>query len=495
MEATGAEPARPIGLGVAAVASIGAGLIHAAAIGVHAEHTGLARLFIAAAVFQIGWGALALAHPRRWVGLVGAMGSLGIVGGWLVTRIADISWISGLEAHEAPAFADTVCAALGIVAAGGGLTAWLVGDRRLQVPRLALSALAVGALAIPAVVSVGNHGHGDGGHAHDAASAGDGHGHGDAAGNGVAGVGTNGAAGNGDAGATGDGATGDGATGVAGHAHDGDAATGAADHGHGATGNGGAGTAGNGVATGNGAATGNGTAGAGVATGSDTAGGAGSGAASEGHGYAAAIAPVPYDPTKPIDLGGVQGVTLEQQARAENLVAITLIRLPQFADPAYAESRGFRSIGDGFTGHEHYINWSYVNDEHVLDPDYPESLVYEVDRAAGTKTLVSAMFMLPDGYSLDTAPDIGGALTQWHIHDNLCFAPDADDPTKIRVVGLTLGDPPTCTAGTRSENPNPMIHVWITSHPCGPFAALEGVAAGQVKPGETHLCDEAHGAH
>ena len=39
-----------------------------------------------------------------------------------------------------------------------------------------------------------------------------------------------------------------------------------------------------------------------------------------------------------------------------------------------------------------------------------------------------------------------------------------------------------------------MIHVWIQKHPCGPFAALEGVGAGQVKPGETAACDHAHGA-
>ena len=43
------------------------------------------------------------------------------------------------------------------------------------------------------------------------------------------------------------------------------------------------------------------------------------------HEHTAAVAPVPYDPTQPIDLGGVPGVTPEQQARAENLVAITLI--------------------------------------------------------------------------------------------------------------------------------------------------------------------------
>jgi hypothetical protein len=40
-----------------------------------------------------------------------------------------------------------------------------------------------------------------------------------------------------------------------------------------------------------------------------------------------------------------------------------------------------------------------------------------------------------------------------------------------------------------------MIHVWIVPHECGPFAALEGVGAGQILDGETRWCDTAHGAH
>jgi hypothetical protein len=38
-----------------------------------------------------------------------------------------------------------------------------------------------------------------------------------------------------------------------------------------------------------------------------------------------------------------------------------------------------------------------------------------------------------------------------------------------------------------------MIHVWITSNKCGPFAALEGIGGGTVPEGEEVLCDTAHG--
>ncbi|HEX9259076.1 MAG TPA: hypothetical protein VF855_06015, partial [Acidimicrobiales bacterium] len=200
------------------------------------------------------------------------------------------------------------------------------------------------------------------------------------------------------------------------------------------------------------------------------------------------VPPKPYDPTKPIDLSGVAGVTPEQQAAAENVIAVTLADLPKFSDPAVAERAGFHSIGDGFTGYEHYINWSYIDDDHVLDPDFPESLVYRIE--GGSKKLVSAMFMLPSGTTLDDVPELGGPLTQWHIHDNLCFT---DDPVAPRVAGVTSNNGP-CNPPLVRKTPVPMIHVWIVPHPCGPFAALEGAGAGQIKPGEERLCDTAHGS-
>ena len=133
------------------------------------------------------------------------------------------------------------------------------------------------------------------------------------------------------------------------------------------------------------------------------------------------------------------------------------------------------------------MNWAYINDKHTLDPDHPESLVYST--AGGKRKLVSAMYMLPTGTTLNEVPDVGGKLTQWHIHDNLCFTP-TDPPV---VAGVT-GSGAKCRAPLRNLEPVPMIHIWIVSHPCGPFAALEGVGAGQIKAGETRLCDTAHGA-
>jgi hypothetical protein len=79
---------------------------------------------------------------------------------------------------------------------------------------------------------------------------------------------------------------------------------------------------------------------------------------------------------------------------------------------------------------------------------------------------------------------------QWHIHDNLCFT---DDPVAPQVRGVTSSTG-TCPPPLVKFRPAPMIHVWITPNKCGPFAALEGIGAGQIAEGETRLCDSAHGS-
>ncbi len=213
-------------------------------------------------------------------------------------------------------------------------------------------------------------------------------------------------------------------------------------------------------------------------------------AAAVNHGHAgpralpAAVPPKGFSPGLPIDLSGVPGVSLQQQARAEALLARTVDRLPKWSDPAFAEANGFRSIRDGSTGVEHYLNRAFIEDDVMLDPDQPESLVY--DTTVSPKKLVAAMYMATPGTTLETVPDIGGALTQWHIHNNLCFNGQG------HVAGLTQGDG-SCRPPLVKGEELPMIHAWIESRPCGPFSALEGIGAGQVKPGDTKACNAVHG--
>ncbi|WP_431958437.1 hypothetical protein [Nocardia lijiangensis] len=383
------------------LASIGAGALHLFAAGLHTEHATLARLMVALAALQCVTGLLATLGARRAVTAAVLGVNLFAAATWAYTRFASVPWIDGLEA-EAPQFIDSVCAALGVLAAVAAGVALTRPQAQLPAMQTGIAATAVGVLAVAAMLGgVGHvHSHGDD-HAHgDQAAHGDDHAHGDQGAHG--------------------------------------------DH--------------------------------------------------TGH-SAGAQWPRPFDPAHPIDVSGVPGVTTAQEQRATALIRSTLDNLPAFADVRSVGALGYRSIGDSSTGYEHYINSAYLRDGRFLDATRPESLVYRVD---GTnRTLVSAMYIAESRIADPELVDYGGSLMQWHVHDNLCWSSGANGP---RVAGITDAQG-ACPPG--SINPgagSPMVHVWITAHRCGPFAALEGHGAGQAATGpdgrRTDVCAHDHsGGH
>ena len=170
----------------------------------------------------------------------------------------------------------------------------------------------------------------------------------------------------------------------------------------------------------------------------------------------------------------------ELRAAADKLLEDTKTGFWQWTDEQRVHEAGFRSIGDGFTGTEHLVNWNWINDDIVLDPDHPESLVFNVSRD-GKRTLAAAMYMAPGGTPDDEIPDVGGPITQWHIHNNLCYSPAemVDGAPQRNVIGLTNAEG-RCDRGEYLSPHAPMLHVWVVEHECGPFSALEGVGAGQA---------------
>jgi hypothetical protein len=193
--------------------------------------------------------------------------------------------------------------------------------------------------------------------------------------------------------------------------------------------------------------------------------------------------PTAAAPAGPPKLVAVPGTSPAQLKRAQALLDATIATIGRFRTPAQAYAAGYRSINDAVTGDEHYVNWSLGDDGHILDPKRPESVVYEY--VNGKQTAVALMFSLPLGSSFADVPDVGGALTQWHVHSNLCITEDAHH----RVVSGVTSVNGTCPAGTSKAGNTPMLHVWVVPNPCGPFAALEGIGAGQVPPGQTRNCD------
>ena len=617
---------KPSGHLLAGFAALGAGALHASAVGLHAETPQLARIFVVMALLQLGVGVALVLRPRATFLAAGLIVNTLAVGGWLLTRLVGISWIDGLEVREGPQIADTLCAGLGALSAALALGLLVVGSTPLANPRSLNAALPLAAVGFTVVIGMWNgatHVHDHGGehasgvdHHSDSTASGDGHDHsssgvalatgesaGDAAAHdhatnwprpydpsvgidisGVEGVSTEQEArarelilatqrelprwsDYDEAVAQGWVSIGDESTGhehlvnrrlivdgkfldptapeslvyevegsnktlvsamfmadigmaiddpkltdFAGplmqwHVHDNLCFR--------------TNAAGRSVVAGVLDAQGN------CPPGSTLGGigiamvhvwiaphpcgpfaalegeGAGRAAVSEedrvdmcAHDHSAESGSLSVAASEAdtgaarIDLSGMPGVLPDERRRAEDLLYSTRMVLPKFADTTTAEAAGFTTIGDGATGYEHYINWKYINDEHELNPEFPESLVYQIDPATRQKKLVSAMYMMGDEYTLDNVPNVGGPLTQWHIHNNLCFSRDPAVFGSTRVVGVTSPNG-ACQFGVKLRE-NPMIHVWIVPHKCGPFAALEGVGAGQVRAGEEQLCDHAH---
>jgi len=202
--------------------------------------------------------------------------------------------------------------------------------------------------------------------------------------------------------------------------------------------------------------------------------------------------PRPFFPGLELDLSGVEGVSQEQEARAHQLVVDTQTHLVRWADYQEAVKEGWISIGDSSTGYEHFVNGRTLNDGRFLDAEAPESIVYKV--YGDKKILVSAMYMAEGGPDID-APiltDFAGPLMQWHIHDNLCWSTRGG----VRVVAGVTDQAGNCPSGSiRGGITTPMVHVWIVPHPCGPFAAVEGLAEGRASvPDDERVdtCDHDH---
>jgi hypothetical protein len=159
-----------------------------------------------------------------------------------------------------------------------------------------------------------------------------------------------------------------------------------------------------------------------------------------------------------------RAATPAERAAAAELVLAARSALARYADPAVAAADGYRV--NGITGIDfHASNPSYENDDRVLDPARPETLVYAV-APDGRPVLMGAMFLMPKIGR--PGPTIGGPLTVWHAHQHICLALT---PPALSGVLSPLG---TCPVGSIDlPLTAEMIHIWIVPGAPEPFGDLD----------------------
>jgi hypothetical protein len=110
---------------------------------------------------------------------------------------------------------------------------------------------------------------------------------------------------------------------------------------------------------------------------------------------------------------------------------------------------------------KHYFNPAFILDGRVLDLDRPEGLMFaHTDRGPA---LVAAVWLM--NHANEQGAPVGGCLTVWHSHDNLC----STDPAQGMITGLRRRDG-SCPAGQVPWPAPPMLHTWLFDVPGGPFA-------------------------
>ena len=172
------------------------------------------------------------------------------------------------------------------------------------------------------------------------------------------------------------------------------------------------------------------------------------------------MAPVPSGPP-----------TAAEQAAANTLVAQTTAAVAKYATLSAATAAGYvpATNPDGYE--VHYANWSIVRSGDVLDPNHPSSLVYA--NTVKGPVLLGAMYL--GAGPCVPGPDVGGPLTQWHAHDDLCLS------STHQVVGKTDASG-ACATGVHNTSTYFMLHVWVAPSLAATHQFQPDLTAAELAP-------------
>ncbi len=146
--------------------------------------------------------------------------------------------------------------------------------------------------------------------------------------------------------------------------------------------------------------------------------------------------------------------TSAQRAAARNLLERARAAAARWTDVTAAKASGFdthlakRAPGDNAVGYLHAEHRRFSADEHVLDANRPESLIYATEPGR-RPVLIGIMFSVPRGVR---GPTPAGPIGRWHSH-LVCMKGDKR--------GLAPADG-ACAAGSRLGQGSEMLHLWFT---------------------------------
>jgi hypothetical protein len=147
-----------------------------------------------------------------------------------------------------------------------------------------------------------------------------------------------------------------------------------------------------------------------------------------------------------------------QTEAAMGLVQSTSSAVAKYKDLSAAAAAGYSPVTDTRYPVVHYLNYSYMRNKDVMDPNHVQSLVYAFTPYG--PVLVAAMYLMPS--MGDPGPMPGGCLTQWHAHTNLCTG----GPSGLISGFQTKG---ACPTGENPLRTPEMMHVWQVPVPGGPL--------------------------
>jgi hypothetical protein len=167
--------------------------------------------------------------------------------------------------------------------------------------------------------------------------------------------------------------------------------------------------------------------------------------------------------------GPAAGVTGAQLQAAVQLIDATRAAVAKYKDERVAIRAGYSPMEPEGLSVMHYLNKAYFTEADVLRPDHVQSLIYF--NSTHGPVLIGAMYIMPN--LATPGPEIGGQLTVWHHHDNLCF----DRTTGVIVAfahdstANSSDKSGVCPRGSSNQSTPEMLHVWLIATPDGPFAS------------------------